>query len=124
MTNATVLNKTSNLVMPSYYVELDREEMSYVEGGWGIFGAIVGAVGGLVTSLIKGESVGKTFARIGVGAVAGALGGAAFYYIGGAVACAVPLSLSASIYVGGAVGFVSSQLVSNGLKQLAEWLLF
>ena len=33
MTNVAVLNKTSNLVMPSHYVELDREEMSYVEGG-------------------------------------------------------------------------------------------
>lgn len=33
MTNAAVLNKTSNLVMPMHYVELDKEEMSYVEGG-------------------------------------------------------------------------------------------
>lgn len=33
MTNAAVLNKTSNLVMPSHYVELDMDEMSYVEGG-------------------------------------------------------------------------------------------
>ncbi len=33
MTNALVLNKTSNLVMPSHYVELDSDEMSYVEGG-------------------------------------------------------------------------------------------
>ena len=28
-----VLERKSNLVMPSHYVELDREEMSYVEGG-------------------------------------------------------------------------------------------
>lgn len=33
MTNAAVLNKTSNLVMPMHYVELDMDEMSYVEGG-------------------------------------------------------------------------------------------
>ena len=33
MTNAIVLNKTSNLVMPSHYIELDREEMRYVDGG-------------------------------------------------------------------------------------------
>ncbi len=33
MTNAAVLNKTSNLVMPSHYVELDSNEMFYVEGG-------------------------------------------------------------------------------------------
>lgn len=33
MTNAAVLNKASNLVMPTHYVELDRDEMSYVEGG-------------------------------------------------------------------------------------------
>ena len=33
MTNAIVLNETSNLVMPSHYMELDMEEMSYVDGG-------------------------------------------------------------------------------------------
>lgn len=33
MTNAMVLERTSNLVMPSHYVELDDEEMSYVDGG-------------------------------------------------------------------------------------------
>ena len=33
MTNEMVLERTSNLVMPSYYVELDSEEMSYVTGG-------------------------------------------------------------------------------------------
>ena len=33
MTNEMVLNRTSSLVMPSYYVELDRDEMAYVEGG-------------------------------------------------------------------------------------------
>ena len=34
MTNVLSLNKKSNLVMPSHYVELDKEEMSYVEGGF------------------------------------------------------------------------------------------
>lgn len=33
MTNEMVLERTSNLVMPSHYVELDMEEMSYVDGG-------------------------------------------------------------------------------------------
>lgn len=33
MTNEMVLDRTSNLVMPSHYVELDSDEMSYVEGG-------------------------------------------------------------------------------------------
>ncbi len=33
MTNAAVLNKASNLVMPSHYVELDSDEMSYIDGG-------------------------------------------------------------------------------------------
>ena len=45
-----VFEKRSNLVMPTHYVELDSEEMSYVEGGgwftdvckWG--GAILGGV--------------------------------------------------------------------------------
>lgn len=33
MTNEMVLEKKSSLVMPTYYVELDRDEMCYVEGG-------------------------------------------------------------------------------------------
>ncbi len=33
MTNEMVLDRKSNLVMPTHYVELDREEMSYVDGG-------------------------------------------------------------------------------------------
>ncbi len=33
MTNEMVLERKSNLVMPSHYVELDREEMAYVDGG-------------------------------------------------------------------------------------------
>lgn len=44
MTNEMVLDRTSNLVMPVHYVELDRDEMSYVDGGkipwWG--GLLVG----------------------------------------------------------------------------------
>lgn len=33
MTNVLSLNKTSNWVMPSHYVELDKEEMTYITGG-------------------------------------------------------------------------------------------
>ena len=33
MTNAIAINKTTNLIMPSHYLEPDKEEMSYVEGG-------------------------------------------------------------------------------------------
>jgi hypothetical protein len=33
MTNEMVLQRTSNLVMPTHYIELDCEEMSYVYGG-------------------------------------------------------------------------------------------
>lgn len=33
MTNVNVLERTSNLVLPTHYVELDRDEMSYVDGG-------------------------------------------------------------------------------------------
>ena len=33
MTNELVLERTSNLVMPTHYVELDMDEMSYVIGG-------------------------------------------------------------------------------------------
>ena len=55
MTN--VIERRSDLVMPTHYVELDNEEMSYVEGGgwfadtckWG--GAILGGLG-LVASLV------------------------------------------------------------------------
>lgn len=33
MTNVLSLNKASNLVMPKHYIELDREEMIYIDGG-------------------------------------------------------------------------------------------
>lgn len=33
MTNEMILDRTSSLVMPQHYVELDRDEMSYVDGG-------------------------------------------------------------------------------------------
>ena len=50
-----VFEKRSNLVMPTHYVELDSEEMSYVDGGWFTDvckwgGAILGGLG-LVSSL-------------------------------------------------------------------------
>ena len=43
MTNEMVLERTSNLVMPSHYVELDRDEMSYVDGGGTIYTWMVSA---------------------------------------------------------------------------------
>ena len=43
MTNEMVLERTSNLVMPSHYVELDRDEMSYVDGGGKIYTWMVSA---------------------------------------------------------------------------------
>lgn len=48
-----VFEKRSNLVMPTHYVELDSEEMSYVEAGWGIFGTIVGGVTSAVKSTFR-----------------------------------------------------------------------
>ena len=33
MTNEMILERKSSLVMPTHYVELDMEEISYVEGG-------------------------------------------------------------------------------------------
>lgn len=54
MTNEMVLERKSNLVMPSHYVELDREEMSYVEGG-GILTAITTGIKvlGAVASVLR-----------------------------------------------------------------------
>lgn len=46
MTNVNVLERTSNLVLPTHYVELDRDEMSYVDGG-GLFGKIFGTIGAI-----------------------------------------------------------------------------
>lgn len=43
MMSEMVLERTSNLVMPSHYVELDNDEMSYVDGG-GLFGKIWGTI--------------------------------------------------------------------------------
>lgn len=34
MTHEMVLKRTSSLVMPRHYIELDSDEMSYVEGGF------------------------------------------------------------------------------------------
>lgn len=42
MTNEIVLERASNLVLPSHYVELDKEEMSYVDGG--LFGKIFATI--------------------------------------------------------------------------------
>lgn len=44
MMSEMVLERTSNLVMPTHYVELDMDEMSYVDGG-GLFGKIFGTIG-------------------------------------------------------------------------------
>ena len=93
MTNEMVLKKKSNLVMPSHYVELDREEMMYVEGG-GRFtvtvsctagGLVSGFTSGVITGFLTGffSGLGTKFGKYGgvigalIGAAVGALLGAA-----------------------------------------------
>ena len=48
--NELILNKTSNLVMPANYIELDNEEMLYIDGGWKwSWGGFLSVVGGLIS---------------------------------------------------------------------------
>lgn len=50
MTNAMVLERTSNLVMPSHYIELDIDKMSYVDGGWKwSWGGFLSVIGGVIS---------------------------------------------------------------------------
>ena len=58
MTNEMVLERTSSLVMPSNYVELYMDEMSYVDGGaWlGVVGWICQGIGlglGIASSAVS-----------------------------------------------------------------------
>lgn len=59
MMSEMVLDRTSNLVMPVHYVELDREEVSYVDGGgfWAnLFGGmgLVLNLGSLIAAVVPG----------------------------------------------------------------------
>ncbi len=79
MTNEMVLERKSNLVMPTHYVELDEEEMSYVKGGafWWVCDALSIGIG--IASVICdacGESEwsrGLSYASLAVG-IFGAVG--------------------------------------------------
>ena len=65
MTNEMVLERTSNLVMPLHYVELDRDEMSYVDGGWnwskfwGWTAAVAACAATFIVVVINPEPVSK-----------------------------------------------------------------
>lgn len=58
MTNEMVLERTSNLVMPSNCVELDMDEVAYVDGGawWVVVGWICQGIGlglGIASSAVS-----------------------------------------------------------------------
>lgn len=92
MTNEMVLERTSNLVMPSHYVEIDREEMSYVDGGWALWKTWA-VIGGAFT--ILGGILGAAAAIVGTGAVATGLSIAAGVATVGAGVCAIMAAVSA-----------------------------
>lgn len=57
-----VFEKRSNLVMPTHYVELDSEEMSYVEGGanfWSWVSAVCVFTGVVVNAIWNPEPASK-----------------------------------------------------------------
>lgn len=94
MTNAVAMNKTSNLVMPKHYVELDKDEMSYVEGG-GLFsnickwaGAIIAGVGlavalvGVIVSFTPAAPIGHAMVAWGL---LGYMGGMYILAMGGLI---------------------------------------
>lgn len=79
MTKEMVLERKSNLVMPSHYVELDSEEMSYVEGGGRIKITISvnpsATLGGVAANAIVGFLSGYCAAKLTKsGALSGVVG--------------------------------------------------
>lgn len=69
MENVMTIERKSNLIMPTHYVELDKDEMSYVDGGIylnnGFCCAITGILG--ISALIgSGIAIGASAAKIAV----------------------------------------------------------
>ena len=106
---------TKELRLPSAYVEVKENEMEYLDGNWGIFGTIFGAVKNCVKGIYNGDSFGQIAAQTVKGALCGFAGGTAFYFIGGAVACAIP-GLGWAIVAGLAAGFIASTVVNHILS--------
>ena len=78
-----VKTKRSNLVMPTHYQELTREEMEYVDGGaWSWKALAQTVVGGIVGGAIAGCCGGSMTLPL-VGTVAGGVGGAILGAVGG-----------------------------------------
>lgn len=84
MTNNTVLSNVSNLVMPTHYVELDNDEMSYVDGGFYISNGNIWKV----LAACAFNPVGATLVGLGIYKLAAkitALGGKLGAKIGGVI---------------------------------------
>ena len=118
MTNEMVLERKSNLVMPSHYVELDRDEMTYVEGGGRFTVTVSCTAGGLVSGLTSGVITGfLTGFFSGLGTKFGKYGGV----IGALIGAAVGALLGAAVST-----YVNKILAGGGssVTLISIWLPF
>ena len=92
MMNEMTIERKSNLVLPSQYVELDREEMAYIEGGDYVISSKT------CSNILCGLMGAGWFAFVGYSLTCAAVG--ASTVIGGIVAliAAIPFLLPVAIY--------------------------
>ena len=129
MTKEMVLERKSNLVMPSHYVELDREEMSYVEGGFYLDNTTVNQimyysciVAGIATTVLKmGWSVVKPYIASALAGITSAIfAGSASTIIGVVLGAAVALVVA--IYgISFYEGIYVAQQKGTGVSMSISW---
>jgi hypothetical protein len=94
--------KRSNLVLPTSGYELDREEMSYVEGGW-----------------LSAEDKAWIVAAVVVGAVA--IGVAIWWGAWAVVAKIMGITFKVIVGKAGAAAVVSTLIAAIGISSSAAW---
>ena len=100
-----VVEKRSNLVMPTHYVELDSEEMSYVDAGGRIKITVSCTLGGFAWGMMAGSVTGFIsgfFAGFAskIGAMGGIVGTIAGGVIGGIAGLVVSSFVNKLLYGG------------------------
>lgn len=106
--NELILNKTSNLVMPTNYIELDNEEISYVDGG-GSYSFKIRISAETVGSLI-GAGIATFIATCALKAMAES---AKYAWAAGAWGF---LIIAAAGVVGGIIGGIIGNLIEDAFK--------
>ena len=96
---------TFTLKLPSNYIEIDRDEMEYVDGG------------GTVTLYISADSIRKAIS-LGVGAAGGILGATAGFYLAGPIGSSLGKKIGGFLgsLIGAAIGSViAGKVVKRGV---------